>query len=931
MTKQKPKIPQERGAERKIELDINNWVWFYYDQGFSIIPLKEKDKRPNITTWKKYIEERPTKEEIQEWIDNKLFKNIGVICGGVSDNLVVIDIDDKKIIEEIEINLNKVAMSGSWVVETGKGYHFYCKYDVDPGDLRKDTEISLEYRANGGYVVAPPSIHPSGKKYKFLNVEDPSELPYLKNSDVKVLFDEMVQQVKEKRGIATKKAEKPPEMENIEADCIKNIFKGGLAQGKRNDTAFALTNWYKHVKKLNPTEIKSLMRDWNKRNKPSLPDPELNSVVNSALKSDKSTGCKKFRNLGFCPYEDTSKCLFLNPPGNKEQRQQWQQRQQQTIQIKGSGGVYNNLIIEPLGNLRYLYNYDGKKGIAIANYDKDTNQHTLEIENETFFFKDQPLKKVIFEISSEKSIQQYIKGKYPIKTSQMLFKNVVKYLKILYDIPPEYYPLIAIGNFQSWLRSKLPAVFYLGFTAKHGGAKTVFLEGLAMLSRHGLLTGNITSAGVGRLTEKYELTLFADEIDVRTKGKDNETYEVFRTGYRRNNPYVRLKDSKNNFDEDICDTFGFKAFSVHSQIEKALKSRSIEIPLRTSQDTKLPILNLYKNQIGKPLFENLFFWYMENITNLVADVSLTHFDVFESESDNGNRSNKPSVADVAVVPSDFDLCEDDIEEIRQKLFNEITKEFTEDELNILLKFFGRNEELLYIAIVVCKALNINVAKELEKTFTYKSENEEGQSDHYLIGLLRDLLINIYKSFYGENSPDFSYLEDLEIHQIKEGEFKDCIYCGKTAVYEKFRILLKNKDVKPIGPGTFAEYLLELGFNDNINVKKERFGDDGRQLLKALIFDNVVIQQLGIKDLKNSKPKPLDSFEQASDVSKKDLSQIERIKEIKEYCVNVQKKGTNLSYTALIDHFDENTISKLIESGQLIKIPKTDCYSWGDNQ
>lgn len=929
----KLKIPREVEADRKIELDINNWIWFYYNQGFSVIPLKEKDKRPNLTSWKKYIQERATKEEIQEWIDKKLFKNIGVICGAVSDNLVVIDIDDKKIIEEIEIKLNKVATSESWVVETGRGYHFYCKYEVDPGGTRKDTETSLEYRANGGYVVAPPSIHPTGRKYKFWNIENPEELPNLKNSNVKVLFDDMVQRVKEKRGVAAKKADKPSEMENIEADCIKNIFKGGLAQGKRNDTAFALTNWYKHVKKLNPTEIKSLMRDWNKRNKSPLPDSELNSVITSALKSDKSTGCKKFRDLGFCPYEDTTKCSFLYPHGNKEQRQQRKQRQQDIVVIKGAGGVYNNLVIEPLGNLRYLYNYRGKRGIATASYIKDTDQYTLGIKDKTFFFENKPLKKVLFEIPSDHSIQKYIKGKYKTKSSLILFNRVVKHLEILYDVAPEFYPLITVGCFQSWLRSKLPAVFYLGFTAKHGGAKTVFLEGLAIVSRHGLLAGNITSAGVGRLTEKYELTLFADEIDARTKGKDNELYEVFRIGYRRNNPYIRLKDSKNDFDEDVCDPFGFKAFSVHSEIEKALKSRSIEIPLRTSQNTKLPILNLYKEQIGKPLFEDLFFWYMENIKNLVSTVSIACFDVFSSKEVDGNRGNRSSdtsVAPVSIVSNGFCLNKDDIEKIRQKLFNEITKDFTENELNILLKFFGRNAELLYIAITVCKALNINIATELEKTFTYKSENENAQSDHYLIGLLRDLLNSIYKSFSGEKTPELTFIEDLEVHQIKEGEFRNCIYCGKTAVYEKFRIMLKDKDIRPVGPGTFAEYLLELSFNDNINIKKERFGDDGRQLLKALIFDNVVIQQLGINDANISKTKALDSFtnETSKSNGKENLPQIERINEIKNYCLKLQKKGIKPSYIALVDHFDEGDVSKLIESGQLTKLPKGNCYEWG---
>jgi len=54
-------------------LDVKDWIWFYYNQGLSIIPLKEKDKRPNIDKWEKYHQQQPTKKEIQEWLDQGLF------------------------------------------------------------------------------------------------------------------------------------------------------------------------------------------------------------------------------------------------------------------------------------------------------------------------------------------------------------------------------------------------------------------------------------------------------------------------------------------------------------------------------------------------------------------------------------------------------------------------------------------------------------------------------------------------------------------------------------------------------------------------------------------------------------------------------------------------------------------------------------------
>ena len=63
---------------------------------------------------------------------------------------------------------------------------------------------------------------------------------------------------------------------------------------------------------------------------------------------------------------------------------------------------------------------------------------------------------------------------------------------------------------------------------------------------------------------------------------------------------------------------------------------------------------------------------------------------------------------------------------------------------------------------------------------------------------------------------------------------------------------------------------------------------------------------------------------------KEKSQLEKVKEVKEYCLKVRKSGLDVSYTALVDNFDVVTISKLIENGQLIKLPKCDCYLWEDS-
>ena len=98
--------------------EIGKWINFYYNQGFSIIPLgknkgfwnnnKDELKRPSIKSWDKYKNTRATKEKIQEWIDNGLFKNIGIIGGHVSNDLVIIDIDDESIPDLLELKFDKI-------------------------------------------------------------------------------------------------------------------------------------------------------------------------------------------------------------------------------------------------------------------------------------------------------------------------------------------------------------------------------------------------------------------------------------------------------------------------------------------------------------------------------------------------------------------------------------------------------------------------------------------------------------------------------------------------------------------------------------------------------------------------------------------------------------------------------------------------------
>lgn len=161
---------------------VLDYAYHYVRVGMSIIPLKPMTKEPMIK-WKKYQEVLPTSFELDEWFsDNK--KNIAIVTGTVSRRLVVIDFDTvesyEKFVKEVEKYPDlKEKLENTWVVATGKGYHVYVRLPDD--DLVPRTKIRLakgvDLKGEGGYVVAPPSTHPNGKQYMFIQgpptIEEP--------------------------------------------------------------------------------------------------------------------------------------------------------------------------------------------------------------------------------------------------------------------------------------------------------------------------------------------------------------------------------------------------------------------------------------------------------------------------------------------------------------------------------------------------------------------------------------------------------------------------------------------------------------------------------------------------------------------------------------------------------------------------------------
>jgi len=136
--------------------------------GFNVFPCG-KDKKPLVETWLPYQTEKVEDRQIIEWWEKNPEANIAVVTGNIS-NLAVIDIDSKEGETCLLEKFPEIDLVNNPVVDTprgGKHIYFQCQDE----ELRNgvNTIKGCDFRANGGYVVAPPSISGTGKQYVWKN------------------------------------------------------------------------------------------------------------------------------------------------------------------------------------------------------------------------------------------------------------------------------------------------------------------------------------------------------------------------------------------------------------------------------------------------------------------------------------------------------------------------------------------------------------------------------------------------------------------------------------------------------------------------------------------------------------------------------------------------------------------------------------------
>lgn len=149
----------------------------YAAQGLAVFPVAPREKRPATAHGCKDATCDPSM--VEQWWTEQPDANIGIATGSKSGGLIVLDfdVDDEKGKDGLD-TLHEWERANGELTETvcsetgGGGMHMLYRTQVQFKNS-VNAGLGVDVRGEGGYIVAPPSIHPDGGVYAWIN--DPDE------------------------------------------------------------------------------------------------------------------------------------------------------------------------------------------------------------------------------------------------------------------------------------------------------------------------------------------------------------------------------------------------------------------------------------------------------------------------------------------------------------------------------------------------------------------------------------------------------------------------------------------------------------------------------------------------------------------------------------------------------------------------------------
>jgi hypothetical protein len=236
--------------------DLSAWeaAWPYHKRGWAVIPLKPESKEPGVR-WQEFQHRRPTDAEIETWFQPDGRVGVGIVTGTVS-NLVVLDADSDDAVRWVAERLRESGTRPA-KVRTARGEHVYFAAPADePIPTIRGLIEGLDVKAEGSYVVAPPSVHPHGHAYRWVEGFDPRlDLPPLPDPVLRLIWD--------------RNGKREP------------VQEGPITEGSRNDTLTRIAGAMRRHGASERSIARALLEENRSRCRPPLPEAEVEKIAAS--------------------------------------------------------------------------------------------------------------------------------------------------------------------------------------------------------------------------------------------------------------------------------------------------------------------------------------------------------------------------------------------------------------------------------------------------------------------------------------------------------------------------------------------------------------------------------------------------------------------------------------------------------------------------
>ncbi|MDG7044327.1 MAG: bifunctional DNA primase/polymerase [Nitrososphaerota archaeon] len=261
-----------------ILLQPNSAARLLYESGVNVFPLIPHTKRPAIT-WEPFQNRKITEAEFEKFFPSGSNTNYAVICGQISGGLVIQDFETMEDFVAFYPSWQNLGKETLLVKTPHGGVHVYWRSLEGEGRHTRifGQDHPMDFLGAGGYALGPGAeidhslcdrtkCHLTGiTRYEVIG-----EVWTIADAGAG-LFEATLSRG---RALGWKAIKRGPSM--------KEIIKGGIAAGQRNETGFKYTRYLLFTVRLPLETAWFELRRWNASNKPPLDERELRTIFESA-------------------------------------------------------------------------------------------------------------------------------------------------------------------------------------------------------------------------------------------------------------------------------------------------------------------------------------------------------------------------------------------------------------------------------------------------------------------------------------------------------------------------------------------------------------------------------------------------------------------------------------------------------------------------